>query len=104
MDLTVVSALSIEALAKGAAQRAGVAIEIATRKKRRDYPNIAVLTFVIEDHGRIGEEARTFVRRLAPVEPSARSRALRSLYQALSACCQRASADAVLAAARPPTV
>ena len=103
VDLTVVNASSREALLKGAAARDGTATRVAANHKRRHYPNIVVVPFVLEEHGRIGEEALALARRLAPSEPRARSGAMRKLYQALSATLQRHQADSTTAAmARAP--
>ena len=68
VDLTVVSALSSDALSGGSAIRSGAAAEIASRGKLRDYPNCNLTTFVIEDHGLLGEEALRLVRCIASVE------------------------------------
>ena len=57
VDLTVVSALSTDALSSGSADRSGAAAELASRGKHRDYPNCTLTPFVIEDHGRLGEKA-----------------------------------------------
>ena len=98
IDLTVVSALSSDALAGGAAIREGAAAEIGARGKFRDYPNCSLTPFVIEDHGRLGEEALRFVRLIAPAELSQRSKAIRRLHQSLGATLQRVAAEAVIAA------
>ena len=98
VDLTVVSALSVEALEKGSPQRKGVASELAEKKKRRDYPLIPVVPFAIEDHGRFGEDALRFARKVAPTELSKRAVELARLYQSLGSCLQRSAADAVIAA------
>ena len=98
VDLTVVSALSADALSSGAAVRSGAAAEVAARGKYRDYPNCNVVPFVIEDHGRLGEEALRLVRALAPVVPSERSKAIRQLHRSMGATLQRVAADAVIAA------
>ena len=103
IDLTVVSALSSDALSAGSAVRNGAAAEIAARGKHRDYPNCCLTPFVIEDHGRLGEEALQFIRLLAPSDLAERTRAIRSLHRSLGATFQRVAADAVIAAttARP---
>ena len=98
VDLTVVSAWSSDALASGSAVRDGAAAEVAARGKARDYPNCSVTPFVIEDHGRIGEEALRLLRIVAPVVPSERSKAIRRLHQSLGATLQRIAADAVISA------
>ena len=98
VDLTVVTALSRGAMAAGAARRDGAAAQVAARHKRAKYPNCPVVPFVVEDHGRIGEDALRLVRQLAPSLPSERSAAIRRLYQSFSAVLQRHSADSVLAA------
>ena len=98
VDLTVVSALSSDALAGGSAVRNGAAADIAARGKVNDYPNCSVTPFVIEDHGRLGEEALRLVRLLAPPGPAERTRAIRRLNKSLGATLQRIAADAVIAA------
>ena len=98
VDLTVVSALSQDALALGAPRRDGAAAAAAARRKRARYPRVAVVPFVVEDHGRLGEEALAMVRLLAPRDGATRSGAIRQLYQSLGSVLQRHSADAVLAA------
>ena len=98
VDLTVVSALSSDALSGGSAVRNGAAAEVAARGKHRDYPNCSLTPFVVEDHGRLGEDALRLVRLVAPLEPSERSTAIRRLHQSLGATLQRIAADAVIAA------
>ena len=98
IDVTVVSALSVEALAGGAAVRDGAAAAIAAAGKIKDYPNCSVTPFAVEDHGRLGEEALRFIRMLAPIDPAERSGAIRRLHQSLGATVQRYAADAVIAA------
>ena len=98
VDVTVVSALSSEALARGSAIRDGVASSSAAKDKVKDYPCCSVTPFPIEDHGRIGEDALRLIRVIAPVDPTERSRAIRRLHQSLGATLQRFSADAVIAA------
>ena len=98
VDLTVVSALSMEALASGAAVTDGAAAASAARGKARDYPRCSVTAFVIEDHGRLGEDALRLIRTLAPIDPADRSKAIRRLHQSLGATLQRSAADAVIAA------
>ena len=89
VDLTVVSALSSDALSGGSAIRSGAAPEMASRGKFRDYPNCNLTPFVIEDHGRLGEEALRLVRCIAPVELAERSKAIRCLHRSLGATLQR---------------
>ena len=48
VDLTIVSALSVNALAGGADVTDGAAGAIPSKKKVRDYPNCAVAAFVVE--------------------------------------------------------
>ena len=95
VDLTVVSALSSDALASDSSVRDGAAAEVAARGKYRDYPNCSVTPFAAEDHGRVGEEALRLIRRLAPSDDAERSRAIRRLHQSLGATLQRVAADAV---------
>ena len=83
--------------------RGGAAADIATKGKRPDYPNCNVTPFVIEDHGRLSDDALMLVRVVAPVEPSERSSAICRLHQSLGATLQRIAAEAVISAmtARP---
>ena len=99
VDLTVVSALSVDALGNGAALRDGVASALAARKKERRYPNTEVDPFAVEDHGRIGDAALTVIRMLAPPFNPDRGLAIAELQRDLASTLQRASADAVLPAA-----
>ena len=98
IDLTVASALSVEALEGGSAIRDGAAAAIAARGKIRDYPNCSVTPFVVEDHGRLGEEALRFIRIVAATDPAERSKDIRRLHQSIGATLQRCAADAVFAA------
>ena len=98
VDFTVASALSREALSKGAALRDGVAAALAEQDKVNKYPNCAVVAFAVEDHGRWGEAARKFVRMVAPTDSNMRSAAISRLHQSLAATLQRVAADAVIAA------
>ena len=99
--MTVVSAIAVGPRSKGSSTRPGVAAEIAERGKERDYPGIPVIGFAVEDHGRIGEKARAFLKAVAPTAQAERVLALRRLYQSLGAAVQRTAADAILAAAGP---
>ena len=98
VDLTVVSALSQDALDRGSARRAGAAAAAAERDKRARYPGLRMVPFAVEDHGRLGEDALALVRLLAPRIDTVRSAAIRRLHQALGSVLQRHAADAVLAA------
>ena len=98
IDLTIVSAASREALSKGAASTDGAAARSAAARKRAKYPQCPVTPFVIEDHGRLGEEALSLVRKIAPKDAVARSAAIRRLHQSLGATVQRCAADAIIAA------
>jgi hypothetical protein len=98
VDVTIVSSLSSDALSGGSGTRSGAAAEIAARGKVRDYPNCCVTAFVIEDHGRLGEEALRLVRMIAPLDPAERSKSIRRLHRSLGATLQRIAADAVIAA------
>ena len=98
IDLTVVSALSSDALAGGSEIRDGAAAEVAARGKFRDYPNCSVTPFVIEEHGRFGDDALRFIRAIAPSNLSERSKAILRLHRSLGAILHRVAADAVVAA------
>ena len=98
VDFTVSSALSADALARGSALRDGAAAAQAEAGKERRYDNCRVHAFAVEDHGRIGDSARDFIRMVAPTDPSARTKAISRLYQGLAATLQRVAADAVISA------
>ena len=49
IDVSIVSALSLEALDGGAANCDGKAAGIAAAGKRKDYPLIDVTPFIVED-------------------------------------------------------
>lgn len=102
IGLTVVSAVSREALSKGSADREGVAASVAEARKRTKYPLIAVLPFAIEDNGRLGDAALSFVRKIAPRDLRRRAEELNALYQALGATLQRTATKAILAAIGTP--
>eukprot|EP00959_Pyramimonas_sp_CCMP1952_P258126 5394875-Pyramimonas_sp.AAC.1 len=57
IDLTVVSALSQDALARGSARRAGTAAAASENDMRARYPGLNMAPFAIEDHGQMGEDA-----------------------------------------------
>ena len=97
IDITVVSALSVEALAKGSALHDGVAANLATSRKERKYAGCEVYAFPIEAHGRIGSTASTVIRMLAPQSSSERSRAISAIYQDIASILQRWNADSMLA-------
>ena len=99
VDVTIVSALAREAMAAGGSRRDGAAAGVAARRKRAKYPQCMVTPFVVEDHGRFGEDAVALVRRLAPVVSTKRSAAIRRLYQSMGSVLQRNAADAVSSAA-----
>ena len=99
IDVSIVTALSREDSAAGAANHDGGAAELAAKGKHRGYPLIAVTRFIVDNHGRIGTEALSFLRRIAP-DPGQRSQAMREFYQRLRALLQRYAADAVLSATR----
>ena len=101
VDFTVAGALSVEALARGSGITSGVAAALAERDKHRRYDAGVVHPFAVECHGRLGEDARTLIRMLAPEPLPERSVAIRKLHQALAATLQRSSADAVIAAITP---
>ena len=99
VDFTVASALSREALSKGSGVKDEVAASLAAKRKIQKYPGCTVYPFPVEDHGRLGEASLTLVKLLAPVAPQHRSQAISKLYRKLGAFLQRASADAMIAAA-----
>jgi hypothetical protein len=98
VDLTVVSALSVEALAKNSATQDGVAARLAAADKVNKYPQCRLMPFPLEDHGRLGDAAMNFAKLIAPVDPERRSVALSRLYHGLAAVLQRTAADAIITA------
>ena len=98
IDVTIVNAASREALGKVSANCDGAAALVAARHKREKYPFLAVIPFVVEEHGRLGSDAIAFARKLAPTEKSERIVAMRELYQSVACTVQRHSANSVLAA------
>ena len=66
VDVTIADATSVEALSKNAASRDGAAAEVLEYRKRQKYPNIEVVPFAIEAHGRLGESAVKLVKLIAP--------------------------------------
>ena len=100
LDVTIVSACVASALEGGAALRDGAAADMAVRRKRARYAMLSHLVpFVLEEHGRWGEDALAFARRVAPIESAARALALADLYQRVAVAAQRAAAQAIMAAA-----
>ena len=78
--------------------RDGAAAAIAASGKVKAYPNCSVTPFVIEGHGRLGDDALRLIRPVAPIDPAERSAAIRRLHQSLGATLQRCAADAVISA------
>jgi hypothetical protein len=98
LDVTVVSALSQQSLPSGSARRDGAGAAAAARRKRARYLQANMMPFVIEEHGRLGDDAVAIARQLAPQEPGERTEVLNYLYQTLASIVQRYSADSLLAA------
>ena len=100
IDVAVVTPLSQEMLRHGISSRApGAAASAAASHKRRKYPNISVVPFVIEHFGRWGEDALALAKSLAPPPESGRSEVLSEFYQEIACAVQRSNADAILSAA-----
>ncbi len=76
---------------RGAGLETGVAFDVAAALKRNTDPRVAVVPFVVEQHGRFGDEALTFPRKVAPLDPALRLIALNSIYQTVSTLVQRLS-------------
>ncbi len=66
---------------RGSPGRDGVACEIAAKAKQNKYPNTNVCAFVVEEHGRFGEDAMNFLRKVAPLDPALLPIALNGIYQ-----------------------
>ena len=98
IDLTVLSATARKSLAKGVASREGTATASAAERKRAKYPMCAILPFVLEDHGRLGDDALGFVRKIAPRAKPERTQVLIGFYQAIGATLQRVAAVSIIAA------
>ena len=82
-----------------AARVPGAAASAAASHKRGKYPNLAVVPFVVEHFGRLGEDARMLIKQLAPGIGQKRSVAISRCYQDIACAVQKANADAILAAA-----
>ena len=78
--------------------REGTTGEFGAHRKRQKYANIAVLPLVLEDSGRVGNDALGLVRKIAPQDPRPRVGTTNDLYQSLSATLQRTAANAIIAA------
>ena len=63
-------------------------------------PNIDVVPFAIEAHGRLGESAIRLIRSIAPIGARERAEAIGTLYQNISSLLQRTQADAIITATR----
>ena len=98
VDVTVADATSREALSKNAANRDGVAAQVLENRKRSKYPNIRVMPFSVEAHGRLGEDAMKLAKTIAPADPKYRSSAIADLYQRVASLLQRTQADAIISA------
>ena len=98
VDVTIADATSIEALTKTAANRDAAAAQVLETRKIKKYPNIKVMPFCVESHGRFGDCAVQLARLLAPKDPTERSRAIGELYHGVSAELQRANAEAIISA------
>ena len=103
VDVTIADATSIEALSKNAANRDAAAAQVLETRKIKKYPNIKVMPFCVESHGRFGECAVQLARLLAPKDPAERSRAIGELYHSVSAELQRANAEAIISATAKAT-
>ena len=103
IDVTIVSALSAEALRRGSGNKDGTACIIAAQKKSRTYPGITVTAFVVEEHGRFGEDALSFLRKVGPLDPALRPLAPGTIFQTVSTLVQRWQAEAIVASCTPAT-
>ena len=98
VDVKVADATSREALSKNAANRDGVAAQVLDNRKRSKYPNISVMPFSVEAHGRLGEDAKKLAKIIGPADTKYRSTAIADLYQRVASLLQRTQADAIIAA------
>ena len=104
VDVTVADATSREALSRNAASRDGAAAQILEQRKRRKYPNVLVVPFAVEAHGRLGESAVRLLKLIAPKPLVERAEAISRMYQSCAAFLQKTQADAIISASRsrPP--
>ena len=98
VDVTVADATSVEALSRNAANRDGAAAQVLEDRKRKKYPNIKVMPFAIESHGRLGQSAMSLIKLVAPKRAAERAEAIADVYQKISALFQRTQADAIMTA------
>ena len=62
VDVTIADATSIEALSKNAANRDAAAAQVLETRKIKKHPNIKVMPFCVESHGRFGDCAAQLAR------------------------------------------
>ena len=92
-----------ERLSKTAANRDGAAALVLEQRKTRKYPNLSLVPFAIEAHGRMGESAMRLAKMIAPKPcPGSvkREEAIAALYQKVAASLQKTQADAIITATR----
>jgi hypothetical protein len=97
VDVAVVTVMTTDGCRRGArAARDGAAAAAEEDDKRRRYPGPVVRPFVLEAHGRLGEDAMAFLRELAPQDASERSAFIGGALQELSVFLRTANAELLL--------
>ena len=97
VDVAVGSPFTATAFRSGSASRPGVAASILERDKRRKYPGIKVVPFILESLGRPGADAVDFVRGLYPRGPE-HGQWVSETWHDISVALQRCTANSILAA------
>jgi hypothetical protein len=62
-----------------------------------------VTAFVVEEHGRFGDDALSFLRKVAPLDPALRPLALGTIFQTVSTLVQRWQAESIISSCTPAT-
>jgi hypothetical protein len=70
------------------------------RRKYNNHPNLH--PFVITTYGKLGHDALTLLRRMAPTNPETRSESLNTIYHDIAVTLQHGNAEAIQAAQPTP--
>jgi hypothetical protein len=99
VDVAVVTVMTADGCRRRArASRDGAAASAEEDDKRRRYPGPELRPFVLEAHGRLGDDAMAFLRELAPPDLADRSAFISGALQELSVILQTANAELLLQA------
>jgi hypothetical protein len=70
------------------------------RRKYNNHPNLH--PFVMTTHGKLGHDAITLLRRMAPTNPETRSESLNTIYHDIATTLQHGNAESILASQPTP--